>query len=540
MDKLARRIVADRTGGRFWAEPPSCTRPVLICAGSGHDRDRLRILARLLERLVASRPTQDLMLVAPGPYGAAARVARRYGIAHLHEPVDPHRLLDGAHEIHELGQGEIGDLAALRGLTVTRYACPDQGNRVEGQQVARRLIEDWQYHDPYTGKITTVGHILAFQALWRRTIDANHQIGACVGMALWKRGRMAEFFSVPPTHPPFVRKTRPAVQRCVPHGKAIVAWATRMPAGLMTEARKAHVPVWRVEDGFVRSVGLGSGLQVPASIFVDQRGIYYDPSEPSDLEHILATTTFDDHLRVRAHALIEHLVQRGISKYGRSETHHLRDWHAQGQRVLLVPGQVSDDLSVLKGGGRIRGNLELLQAVRQHNSDSFIIYRPHPDVTAGHRAGHLSDEVILTYADYISTGGSITDLMQEVDEIHTLTSLAGFEGLLRRRKVVTYGCPFYAGWGMTTDMGPVPAGRRGRSLTLEELVAGTLILYPRYIDPLTHIPCEIEMVIERFGDHRAWRPTALMRLKAIQGRMRNMILRNRTAVEPDMARVPDL
>ncbi len=535
MDDLTRRIVADRTGGRFWAAPPSCTRPVLICAGSGLDRDMTRVLARLLERLVASRPAADLMLVAAGPYGAAARVARRHGIVHLYEPVDPHGLLDGAHEIHEVGQGEIGDLAALRGLAVTRYACPDQATRIEGRQVARELIEDWRYHDPYTGRIATFGHILACQALWRCLIDTNRQIGACVGMALWKRGRMAEFFSVPPTRPPFMRSARTAARRCAARGQAIVTWATRMPAGLMTESGKARVPVWRVEDGFVRSVGLGSGLQVPASIFVDQRGIYYDPSEPSDLEHILATTPFDDRLRARAHALVNHLVQRGISKYGRSEAGHLRDWHAQGRRILLVPGQVSDDLSVLKGGGGIRGNLELLQAVRQHNPDAFIIYRPHPDVTAGHRAGHLSEDAILAYADHVSTGGSITDMMARVDEIHTLTSLAGFEGLMRQRKVVTYGCPFYSGWGLTTDMGKIPAGRRGRVLALEELVAGALILYPRYIDPLTRIPCEVEVVIERFGDLRVWRPTILMRIRAAQGRMKAGFIKNRNRGMADYA-----
>ncbi|GAN97280.1 capsule polysaccharide export protein [Komagataeibacter europaeus NBRC 3261] len=467
------------------------------------------------------------MLVSPAAYGAAARVARRHGILHLHEPVDPHGLLDHAGEIHELGQGEIGDLAALRGLVAMRYVSADHGRRVDGREVARRLIEEWCYYDPFTGRHTTIDRILALQALWRRIIDANRQIGACVGMSLWKRGRIANFFSVPPTHIPFVRWASTAVRRCARQDKAIATWATRMPSGLMKQAYNANVPIWRVEDGFIRSVGLGSGLQMPASIFVDRHGIYYDPSEPSDLEYILATAQFDTQLKIRAAALIDHVVQKGISKYGRSDGNYFHDWYAksQGRRILLVPGQVGDDLSVVKGGGNIGGNLELLQAVRQHNPDAFVIYRPHPDVTAGHRAGYLTEDVILTYADYVSTGGSITDMMAAVDEIHTLTSLAGFEGLMRQRKVVTYGCPFYAGWGLTTDRGEIPTRRRGRLLTLEELVAGALILYPRYVDPLTLIPCEVETVIERFGDMRAWRPTMLMRIKAMQGRMKAMMAR---------------
>ncbi|MDT8871192.1 hypothetical protein RAA17_09260 [Komagataeibacter rhaeticus] len=106
-------------------------------------------------------------------------------------------------------------------------------------------------------------------------------------------------------------------------------------------------------------------------------------------------------------------------------------WDSGGRRTILVPGQVSDDQSVLRGGGRIRGNLELLRAVRRHNPDAFIIYRPHPDVTSGYRSGALNDKDVLSCADHVSYGGSITALMERVDEIHTLTSLAGFEGLLR-------------------------------------------------------------------------------------------------------------
>ena len=48
-------------------------------------------------------------------------------------------------------------------------------------------------------------------------------------------------------------------------------------------------------------------------------------------------------------------------------------------------------------------------------------------------------------------------------------------GARRGRRVATYGQPFYAGWGLTVDLAP-PA-RRGRLLTLDELVAGVLLLF---------------------------------------------------------------
>jgi capsular polysaccharide export protein len=63
--------------------------------------------------------------------------------------------------------------------------------------------------------------------------------------------------------------------------------------------------------------------------------------------------------------------------------------------------------------------------------------------------------------------------------MHVLTSLAGFEALLRGKAVTCHGQPFYAGWGLTTDRIPHP--RRQRTLQLDELVAATLILYPIYL-----------------------------------------------------------
>jgi capsular polysaccharide export protein len=107
--------------------------------------------------------------------------------------------------------------------------------------------------------------------------------------------------------------------------------------------------------------------------------------------------------------------------------------------------------------------------------------------------------------------------------VHTITSLAGFEALLRGRKVATYGQPFYAGWGLTTDN--VPLNRRQRRLQIEELVAGTLILYPNYIDPVSRLLCGPEMLIARLAQPELWRPTMLMRLRHLEGWLRKSLAR---------------
>ena len=164
--------------------------------------------------------------------------------------------------------------------------------------------------------------------------------------------------------------------------------------------------------------------------------------------------------------------------------------------------------------GEIRGNLDLLARVRATNPDAFIVYKPHPDVDAGHRRGAIPDAAAGAIADLIVRSVSTAALLGEIDELHTLTSLAGFEALLRRRRVVVYGRPFYAGWGLTTDLAAVD---RGRVLSLEELVAGALILYPRYLDPQTRLPCPPEIIIERLDDPNLWRPGALVIGRRLQG-----------------------
>jgi capsular polysaccharide export protein len=69
--------------------------------------------------------------------------------------------------------------------------------------------------------------------------------------------------------------------------------------------------------------------------------------------------------------------------------------------------------------------------------------------------------------------------------------------------VATYGAPFYAGWGLTEDRVSLP--RRTRRLTLDELVAGALILYPAYVDPVTGLACDAETAVWRLSQARQQR-----------------------------------
>jgi capsular polysaccharide export protein len=263
----------------------------------------------------------------------------------------------------------------------------------------------------------------------------------------------------------------------MPPGATLLVWGSSpVPAGLGQDVRQI-----RVEDGFLRSVGLGADLVRPISWVLDSRGIYYNATKPSDLEHLLLTEEFTPELLERASLLRRRIVENGLTKYNVGTEGWERP--ATLAHVILVPGQVETDASIRFGTPEIRTNMGLLQAVRDSNADAYVVYKPHPDVVAGLRAkGHKEDEA-LCWCDEMVTDVAMGNMLPMVDEVHVLTSLTGFEALLRGKTAVCYGQPFYAGWGLTRDM--VPVVRRNRRLTLDELIAGVLILYPRYLSRVT-------------------------------------------------------
>ncbi len=259
----------------------------------------------------------------------------------------------------------------------------------------------------------------------------------------------------------------------VPNNVWLLLWGrAQVPIEIPKPAR-----ILRMEDGFLRSVGLGAELVRPLSWVVDGTGIYYDATTPSDLEHILAHNVFDDALCLRAATLRKRIVAARLTKYNVGGEIWHRPVHAR--RVILVPGQVESDASLAYGAPGERSNMGLLRSVRAENPEAYVLYKPHPDVLARLRKEGVGEQSALDWCDEVVYEVSMGDLLPLVDEVHVLTSLTGFEALLQHKQVTCYGQPFYAGWGLTTDLLPPP--RRQRVLTLDALVAGVLIEYPLYL-----------------------------------------------------------
>ncbi|MGX1201865.1 capsular polysaccharide export protein, LipB/KpsS family [Marinobacter sp. MBR-105] len=256
----------------------------------------------------------------------------------------------------------------------------------------------------------------------------------------------------------------------VPEGALALIWGQRQ-----VEIQHKETVLVRLEDGFLRSVGLGAEFARPLSWVADFQHLYFDATGPSRLETLLNEQSVTEVEKSRAKALIEGITAARVSKYN-SQT---ASWARQGkEHVILVPGQVETDSSIAFGAPGIKTNMELLQTVRQQNPQAWVVYKPHPDVVAGARKQGDQEQNALQWCDEIVTHANIAELLEQVDEVHTLTSLAGFEALLRHKSVTCYGLPFYAGWGLTNDQ--YTCHRRKRTLSLEELAHAVLIQYPLY------------------------------------------------------------
>lgn len=345
----ARRALASaRIGGDWWNSGGEGELPagdgytvVLLAEPAVADTGtppREAALAAMLDCALAENPADRLVIVAPDPIGEALRpslvAAATGGAAIISRPLDPWLLLDRAARVYSAG-GEIGLLALIAEVPVAAFgsafytgwgATKDAAGML--QRPFRRNTDEifagacllaTRYRDPFRNIRASFDDVLAVLADWRRLDEANRRIAVCVGMSFWKRRRIADFVRSSAGDPVFRRTTAGAVAAALRDRKAparaIAGWASRLPDGLAAAAAQAGVPLVRVEDGFIRSVGLGSDFLPPASLVLDARGMYFDPRVRSDLEVLLGEAAFGPALVARAQALAAQLVARGVTKY---------------------------------------------------------------------------------------------------------------------------------------------------------------------------------------------------------------------------------
>ncbi|MBP1888117.1 capsular polysaccharide biosynthesis protein [Sinorhizobium mexicanum] len=282
----------------------------------------------------------------------------------------------------------------------------------------------------------------------------------------------------------FERLWKPRIQG--ERAAELFVWGTELPTALAALARVQNIPVWFLEDGLLRSARPSASRTPPLSLALDRRTPYFDCRKPSDLEALLDAYNFeaDRPLMERARAGIDLLLRSGISKYNDERTQTAEEVYGEKTRKrVLVVGQVEDDASILYGCLGRTSNNDLVRLAAAEQPDAQILYRPHPDVLSRVRALKSNPADVAHLCEIVTDRLPLAEALRTVDHVYTITSLAGFEALMRCIKVTTAGCPFYSGWGLTDDRQPNP--RRGRKLSLEALFAGAYLLYPRYFDPET-------------------------------------------------------
>lgn len=498
------------------------TRGDASVTASGADR------ARFLEMLVFAQQENPgaRVLIKTHPETAAGFRAGHFGpedvsdrITLMTDPISPWVLFDGAVRVYAVSS-QMGFEAIFAGHSprifgqpfyagwgLTDDEFPVQRRRrklTRAQLFAASMILYPRWYDPFTDRLCSLETVIETLAAQTRAWREDRRGWFATGMRLWKRAPLQRFFGgwVPVQ---FENDSAKAHARATTPGKPRMIWAGK--------ATPKDADAMRVEDGFLRSRGLGADLIPPLSLVCDDLGIYYDPRSRSRLEDLIAQRAAlrPDQSR-RAERLIGALRQKGLSKYNLGGDANLAGL-PKGARIL-VPGQVEDDASIRTGAGHIATNLALLQAVRDANSDAVILYKPHPDIEAGLRVGAIDAAGL---ADRVLTRADPVQLLSQVDAVWTMTSLLGFEALLRDVPVVTLGAPFYAGWGLTEDRGDIPARRTARP-TLQGLVHAALIDYPRYFDPVTGQACPVEVVLQRLAEGALPHPGAGNRLLAkLQG-----------------------
>ena len=384
------------------------------------------------------------------------------------------------------------------GLTIDKQSCLRRTRKRSIEEVfAAAYVLYARYVNPIREERCDIHETISLLAEQRRQNERNRMFHACLGFRWWKKPYARAYLKSTGGKIAFFRNAKRAIAQAKARGGKVVVWSSAVTDSLQQQCDRESVTLARMEDGFIRSVGLGSDFNWPYSLVVDRKGIYYDPTRPSDLEDIL--NTFPEHpdhdtLVKRTASLRAVILEKGLTKYNTGLSDVSLPYLPEDRTIVLVPGQVEDDASVRKGGFGM-DNLSLLQKAREKRPDAFIIYKPHPDVERGNRKGGIPEETALRYADIIVRNYPMGRLLPKVHEVHTLTSQTGFEALLRGVKVYTYGGPFYAGWGLTEDMQTFP--RRTVRLSLDELVAGTLLLYPTYYDWQTENFCRAEDVCFR-------------------------------------------
>ncbi|MEC8566727.1 MAG: glycosyltransferase family 29 protein [Pseudomonadota bacterium] len=258
-----------------------------------------------------------------------------------------------------------------------------------------------------------------------------------------------------------------------------------------------------VEYGLISSMHLPSEKQFNFSLILDDQGIFYDTTAASKIHSLLLNDAdiFSAELSERANSAIAQITAHNITKYNNSPNIELPQKPA-GQHRILVIDQTAGDNSIIFGQCEQYSFRDMLQhALEQPNAE--VVLKIHPETAAGAKEGNLTAiEDLLNHPQLhvIQEQCNIVSLIKQADEVYVMTSGVGLEALFLDKPVRCFGVPFYAGWGLTTDMVTVSAPRR--PLTKQALFAAVFFKYHTFFHPVSQEPSILETCLEWIVDNQ--------------------------------------
>ncbi|MBR4423980.1 MAG: capsular polysaccharide biosynthesis protein, partial [Mailhella sp.] len=236
---------------------------------------------RMLEDAASRRNVSVTVAASPeilqgNTPGHLARTAEKLGIRYLSRMVSPLSLLKQADEVYCVSS-QMGFEALLLGKPVHCYGMPfyagwgatDDILSCPRRKARRTVLEIFtaaymlysRYIDPIENTRCGILGVIARLALQKEKNEANRGYHACWGYPKWKQPYARAFLQG--TESTFAFHTRFAGSKSVAenaarHGGNVVAWSSKVRDGaLPAQCRNAGVDLIRMEDGFIRSVGLG-------------------------------------------------------------------------------------------------------------------------------------------------------------------------------------------------------------------------------------------------------------------------------------------
>ncbi len=223
----------------------------------------------------------------------------------------------------------------------------------------------------------------------------------------------------------------------------IYVWGYKAPQFFIDYIREHDLDVFFLEDGFIRSAPDMTSDDPPLSIVMDSQAPYFDTTRPNDLTDLIANFDFeqDSYDEALAKELLEYYVSHRVSKYNHQDYVDINPiYGVKNKYRILVLGQVAHDDSLKYGGGEGISLIDLTQRAIADHPNAQIIVKPHPMSLEDKDTVNQLNSLNCLVLDIPL---HLVDALETVDHVYTITSLGGFEALLRGKEVTVLGRPFY-------------------------------------------------------------------------------------------------